>query len=176
MASDMSTEVRPGVRRVVTGHRAADGVAVVKSDNTMPYEQVRFPGLRVGRLWVTTSLPANDNNENTDGATRTADGDLGIVARSGVNFQYTDMAPGASVAAHRTSSLDHNILISGKLILVMEDGSETLLDQPGDIVVQRGTIHGWKNPGPEWTRWLTVIIDAKPAVVNGKALRPEVRY
>ncbi|KAJ8495616.1 hypothetical protein ONZ51_g1619 [Trametes cubensis] len=86
------------------------------------------------------------------------------------------MAPGASAAAHRTSSLDHNILISGKLILVMEDGSETLLDQPGDIVVQRGTIHGWKNPGPEWTRWLTVIIDAKPAVVNGKALRPEVRY
>ena len=47
MASDMSTEVRPGVRRVVTGHRAADGVAVVKSDNTMPYEQVRtYLGIR----------------------------------------------------------------------------------------------------------------------------------
>ncbi|KAI0335205.1 hypothetical protein GY45DRAFT_1366792 [Cubamyces sp. BRFM 1775] len=168
----MSSESRPGVRRVVTGHRAADGVAVVTSDGTMPsYEAgAGFPGLRVGPLWATTSLPVDDNNENTDGATRKPDGDLGIVMRSGVNFQYTDMAPGATAATHRTSSLDHNILISGKLILIMEDGSETLLDQPGDIVVQRGTIHGWRNPGPEWTRWLTVVVDAKPAVVNGKAL------
>lgn len=56
------------------------------------------------------------------------------------------------------------------MILVMEDGSETLIDNPGDTVVQRGTIHAWRNPGPEWTRWITVVIDAKPAVVNGTAL------
>ena len=41
MASDMPTEARPGVRRVVTGHRAADGVAVVTSDRTMPSYEVR---------------------------------------------------------------------------------------------------------------------------------------
>ena len=62
--------------------------------------------------------------------------------------------------------------VSGKLILVMEDGSETLIENPGDVVVQRGTVHAWKNPGPEWVRWVTILIDAQPAVVNGVALQP----
>lgn len=56
----------------------------------------------------------------------------------------------------------------------MEDGSETLLENPGDVVVQRGTIHGWKNPGPGWARWATVLIDAHPAVVNGVALKADI--
>lgn len=63
----------------------------------------------------------------------------------------------------------------GKLILVMEDGSEILLDKPGDTVVQRGTIHAWKNPGPEWTRWVTILMDANPALVNGVALPVEMK-
>ena len=62
--------------------------------------------------------------------------------------------------------------VSGKLILVMEDGSETLIENPGDVVVQRGTVHAWKNPGPEWVRWVTILIDAQPAVVNDVALQP----
>ncbi|KAI0375066.1 hypothetical protein BV20DRAFT_933593 [Pilatotrama ljubarskyi] len=168
---DAAADPLPGLRRVVTGHRA-DGVAVVKSDGVIPSKEVResFPGVRVGPLWATGPLPVDDNNDEADGATRKPDGDLGLVMKSGTNVQYTDLAPGASAPAHRTSSLDHNILISGRLILVMEDGSEFLLDKPGDVVVQRGTIHGWRNPGPEWTRWITVLIDAKPAVVNGKVL------
>ena len=54
----------------------------------------------------------------------------------------------------------------------MEDGSETLIENPGDVVVQRGTVHAWRNPGQEWVRWVTVILDAQPAVVNGVALEP----
>lgn len=57
----------------------------------------------------------------------------------------------------------------------MEDGSEILLDKPGDTVVQRGTIHAWKNPGPEWTRWVTILMDANPALVNGVALPVEMK-
>ncbi|KAI0669831.1 hypothetical protein C8Q78DRAFT_148326 [Trametes maxima] len=113
-------------------------------------------------------------NSRTDGAARKADGDLGIVKKSGTNLQYTDLAPGATATSHRTSSLDYNILISGKLILIMEDGLETTFDTPGDVVVQRGTIHAWKNPGPEWARWITILIDAKPALVNGKALESAI--
>ncbi|KAI0778251.1 hypothetical protein BD413DRAFT_103363 [Trametes elegans] len=171
MASDTNADPRPGVRRVVTGHRH-DGKASVKSDELMAWREAGpgFPGVRVGPLWTTGALPVDDNNDETDGATRRPDGDLGLVNKYGTNLQFTDLAPGATATAHRTSSLDHNILISGKLILVMEDGSETLFDNPGDVVVQRGTIHAWRNPGPEWTRWITVAIDAKPAVVNGQEL------
>lgn len=52
----------------------------------------------------------------------------------------------------------------------MEDGTETLLEKPGDTVVMRGALHAWRNPGDQWTRWVSVLIDAEPATVNGKIL------
>ena len=63
--------------------------------------------------------------------------------------------------------------MSGEVILVFPDGTETYLKNPGDTVVQRGTNHAWKNPGTTWTRWVTFVIDAIPARVDGKEL-PEL--
>lgn len=75
---------------------------------------------------------------------------------------------------HRTSSVDLNILVQGELVLIMEDGSEKHLKNPGDTVVQKGTIHGWRNPGATWTRWVTVALDADSSLgVNGEKL-PDV--
>ncbi|KAI0361542.1 hypothetical protein OH77DRAFT_1516495 [Trametes cingulata] len=97
---DAAADPLPGLRRVVTWHRA-DGVAVVKSDEVVPSREAgeTFPGVRVGPLWATGPLPVDDNNEETDGATRKPDGDLGLVMRGGTNVQYTDLAPGASAPA-----------------------------------------------------------------------------
>lgn len=94
-------------------------------------------------------------------------------------------------AQHRTSSLDYNILgtlpiyptktpaeaalsaVAGELVLITEDGSETRLATPGDTVIQRGTLHAWRNPSAtHWTRWITVLMAAAPAVVAGAALAP----
>lgn len=58
---------------------------------------------------------------------------------------------------------------------MLEDGSEYVMDQPGDVLIQRGTMHTWHNPGPEWVRYITVIVDAESAIVNGKALKAEVK-
>ena len=69
-----------------------------------------------------------------------------------------------------TYRLTLHLAVSGKLVLEMEDGSETLLEEPGAVVVMRGTVHAWKNPGPGWARWLTILMDAQPAVVNGQPL------
>jgi hypothetical protein len=54
----------------------------------------------------------------------------------------------------------------------MEDGTEKHLKNPGDVVIQRGTLHAWKNPGRSWARWITVLIAAQPHVVraNGETL------
>ncbi|OBZ78669.1 hypothetical protein A0H81_01063 [Grifola frondosa] len=136
----------PDLRRVVTGHDSS-GVAIVRSDD-LTQASAMWRGIKFGPLWTSQSVPTDDNNSDVDGATRALNGDMGIVMRDGVTLRYTDLAPGASAALHRTSSLDHNILITGKLVLVMEDGSETLLQTPGDVVVQRGTLHAWRNPGP----------------------------
>jgi len=57
----------------------------------------------------------------------------------------------------------------------MEDGSETHLKTPGDSVIQKGSLHAWKNPSStNWTRWITVLVSAEPAVVNGVSLPAEV--
>ena len=60
--------------------------------------------------------------------------------------------------------------VSGEVVLVFPDGAETHLKNPGDTVVQRGTNHAWRNPGTTWTRWMTFVIDAAPARVNGQEL------
>ncbi|KAI0936409.1 hypothetical protein AcW1_000661 [Taiwanofungus camphoratus] len=163
--------------RVVTGHNDA-GLAVIRSEDCITSEgSAAFPnvGLRTGAVWTTDSMPSNDNNSVVDGATRIPQGDMGIVMHGGTNLRYTDLAPGVSAPMHRTSSLDYNILIHGRLILVLEDGVERVFQTPGDVVIQRGTIHAWKNPGPDWTRWVTIVVDAKPAIVNGTVLGMETR-
>ena len=74
-------------------------------------------------------------------------------------------------------SIINFFLVSGELILILEDGTEKLLKKPGDIVIQKGTIHAWRNPSKnEWTRMVNVLIAAEPAVVEGKQLPPVVQW
>lgn len=49
---------------------------------------------------------------------------------------------------HRTVSLDYGVLISGELECLLDSG-ETRSVHPGDVVVQRGTMHQWVNRGKE---------------------------
>jgi hypothetical protein len=60
--------------------------------------------------------------------------------------------------------------------MIMEDGVERHIVNSGDIVIQRGTMHAWRNPGKEWARWITVLIAAEPAIVNGKPLTTAVSH
>lgn len=43
----------------------------------------------------------------------------------------------------------------------MEQGEEVVL-RPGDVLVQRGTIHNWVNRGPDICRIAFVLVSAKP--------------
>lgn len=59
--------------------------------------------------------------------------------------------------------------VSGTMISFTNGGDE-FTAKAGDVVVRRGNMHGWRNPGPEWSQWVAVILDAKPAVRNGNSL------
>ncbi|KAF8078660.1 hypothetical protein FPV67DRAFT_70050 [Lyophyllum atratum] len=165
----------PDLRRIVTGHNE-HGVAVVESDRRLVTEEMQsVRGAKSAAIWVTTdSVPTNDNNTLEDGGTRKIDDltNYGLVHPTGTNFRSTDLAPGAITPMHRTSSLDYNILVHGELILITEDGNEKHLKNPGDTVVQKGTLHAWRNPAKGWARWVTVLIAAEPAIVKGEALVP----
>ena len=51
------------------------------------------------------------------------------------------------------------------------DGGEVKHLKAGDVVVQRGTNHLWINPSDaEWARMAFILIEAKPIVIQGRAL------
>ena len=83
------------------------------------------------------------------------------------------MLPGGTSPMHRSNSLDYGVILSGAVELELDDGAVTLLG-PGDVVVQRGTIHAWRNPSvDEPARILFVLTEALPRLVDGQPL-PEV--
>ncbi|KAH9486970.1 Oryzines biosynthesis cluster protein J [Psilocybe cubensis] len=166
----------PHLRRIVTSHDNK-GHSVVVSDSEIPAEAMELVrGGKSAAIWVTTdSIPTHDNNNSEDGGKRTIEdiSNFGLVHPTGTNLRSTELAPGAITGMHRTCSLDYNILVSGELVLINEDGTEKHLKNPGDTVIQKGTMHAWRNPSVHWARWITVLIAADPVVIDGKALVPE---
>ena len=129
----------PPVRRVVTGHDR-EGRAALRSDDRFETQLIPGGDAAFALLWTTESVPA-DNNDETDGRLR----DAGLTLDRGSVIRVVDMMPGGVSPMHRTNSIDYGIILSGEVELELDDGATTRLG-PGDIVVQRGTIHLWRNP------------------------------
>lgn len=79
---------------------------------------------------------------------------------------------------HRTVSLDYGVVLKGEVELILDNGDTRLLKR-GDIAVQRGTIHVWKNVTPvievdgkkvgAWARMLYVLLPCEPIRINENA-------
>ena len=61
---------------------------------------------------------------------------------------------------HKTASLDVIVLVKGEVDLLLDDGEAVGLT-PGDVVIQRGTNHGWVNRGEETALLVAVLIHAE---------------
>ena len=155
------------VRRIVTGHDA-NGRAVFRDDAQFALKDIPSGDAAFALIWTAPDLPV-DNNDQTDGRER----DAGLTLNGGSVIRVADMHPGAVSPMHRTNSLDYGIVLSGRLELELDDGAKTLLG-PGDVVVQRGTMHLWRNPSDtEPCRIVWVLTEATPVEVGGAPL-PEV--
>ena len=64
---------------------------------------------------------------------------------------------------HRTASLDFDIVLSGSVVLQVDDGEVEL--RAGDIVVQNGTRHRWVNRGDEDAVLAVAIVGAESTMV-----------
>jgi quercetin dioxygenase-like cupin family protein len=158
------------IRRVVTGHDKK-GIAVFVSDNS--YETIVIPSgdAAMATIWTTATVPA-DLNDETDGRER----DAGTTLKSGSVIRVVDMLPGASSPMHRTNSIDYGIIISGSIELEL-DNKEFKTLGPGDIIVQRGTIHKWRNPNTETIcRIVFVLTEAKPFELNGESFKEYMEH
>jgi mannose-6-phosphate isomerase-like protein (cupin superfamily) len=159
------------VRLVVTGHDP-HGKAVVASDTAVPpITLAAMPGAEFHRLWGADSAQTYPDA----GAPPSAPAyfppvggfrfGLFTIPPVGVSDYPDDMeAAMADVEAklpglmshmeiddpgmHTTDTTDFEIVLSGTVILELDDGVEVTLS-PGDTVVQNGTRHRWRNPGTE---------------------------
>ncbi|MFN8355084.1 MAG: cupin domain-containing protein [Spirosomataceae bacterium] len=152
------------VRRVVTGH-TTDGTAVFTADESFETVVIPTGDAAMATIWTTATVPA-DCNDETDGRLR----DAGTTLKGGSVIRVVDMLPNASSPLHRTNSIDYGIVLSGKIELELDNQVHKTVEA-GEIIVQRGTIHKWRNPSAdEICRIVFVLTEAKPYEVNGKAL------
>jgi quercetin dioxygenase-like cupin family protein len=159
------------VRRIVTGHDAT-GKAIVETDEVLrAVPRLNRPHIAGCEIWSTDQMPV-DNSAAAGAAQR-----AGFVKRynyvgsgQGSVIRVTEFAPGAPKFMHRTETVDYAILLSGECDLEFDSG-EVAHMKPGDIVVQRGTMHAWVNNGSVPAVFAFILIDAAPAEIGGEALR-----
>jgi len=69
------------------------------------------------------------------------------------------MRAGGGRGMHDTPTVDVVHLLSGELVMELDHGENVRL-APGDTVVQNGTRHGWRNPGPVPATLLLLMVGA----------------
>ena len=144
------------VRRIVTGHDM-NGKAVVWKDGELAGGQSRAPGVETTLVWATDSVPF-DYVRDEDMATRK----LGIAPpEGGTRFSVIEIQPGNAAYMHRTDSVDYVICLAGEIEMDMDSGASVRM-QAGDIMIQRGTNHSWRNRSSNPCRLAVVLIDGKP--------------
>ena len=158
-------------RRVVTGH-TPEGKSTVLYDSQLPMlekdagvgvRQEDRTGAAERVIWVTQGFPV-DNDDPSDTASLKAD----TSESDGTIFRLVEYSPGVAPRHHRTNSIDYAVVLSGSIELELD--TVTVQLNPGDVLVQRGTIHNWMNHGPEPCVIAFILIGADPATINGQPL------
>ena len=176
------------IRRVVTGHDR-NGKSVVISDGPAPVtNRDRTPRRhrRTTDLWLTSAMPAPISAEEVDPTLEAG----GFVVPMGTKLRINEFEPeppeirtlpleqaieylksvgndtfvpraggDRQSAMHRTRTIDYAVVLEGEMTLYI--GEQELLLKTGDVVIQRGTKHGWRNRSDKRVRMLYVLIDAR---------------
>ena len=166
-ANHKATELVPPTT-YVTGHDS-NGKAIIHSTRPVDFTDYDNDLLKMHVAW-TTSFPPDLNNDKDVALhqSKVDSGKLGLVSGGGTVLRYVDFAPGYTCMMHRTQSLDYGIVLEGSIESVLDSG-ETQLMQRGSVMVQRATMHAWRNPSDkEWARMIFVLQDCQPLFVAGE--------
>ncbi|MET9819070.1 cupin domain-containing protein [Streptomyces sp. NPDC006355] len=174
-------------RRIVTG-QASDGTATVVQDGPAPrtYDLKHTPGFSNALVWSTPAEPVVpfDGTDPTPavasyvpapGETRL----IHLVIPPDAVYMSEDFDPAAAAAErletspglaelfepdapgmHTTDTVDYGVLLQGEIVLELDAGREVTL-APGDIVVQNGTRHAWRNRSDAPAIMLFVLVGAR---------------
>ena len=169
------------LKRIITGNNDA-GRSVVKLEGAPDPVLEFIPGAGLFEIW---SDPGGNSFDNLPGAAALLPCLRGTKCRwftvlpvpSGVTpaelAAFYDSSFQAMVkhnvrpdntrhpGMHRTETLDFIIIIEGQVQLILDD--EDRLLGPGDVVVQRGTNHGWSCVGDTPALLVAILIDKSAA-------------
>lgn len=172
------------VRRAVTG-QAADGKPLITSDvEIAPIETPLLPGAQFYSLWGADG-PVKLPNDGAEPPFRTwfpPDGGFrfelimlppeGLPAPAGIDRKQAlaeteEKLPGLIGAMdphhpgmHQTDTVDLIYVTQGACMLVLDDETEIAL-KAGDVLIQNGSRHAWRNPHAEPCGLLTVSLGVK---------------
>jgi quercetin dioxygenase-like cupin family protein len=171
------------IRRVVTGH-SGDGKSVVASDTKLDGIRLDLlPGFELCKLWGADQPPTYpDDGSSLEyhdwfpplGGFRFIHGTLlpetsaasGDIDEEAAKDAMEKEAPGLaatfepdSPGMHTSDTVDLLYVVSGEVVLELDDGAEVEL-KAGDTLVQSGTRHAWRNRSNEPCRIIAVLIGA----------------
>lgn len=173
------------VRRVVTGHDGSRRSVFASDDEVEPIVLKLLPGTEFHRLWGGDQAPAFPD----DGSATAASAYFPPVG--GYRFAFVTLPPAGTQSPadldltaalaeleeslpgmmahmepedpgmHTTDTIDFEVVVSGELVLELDDGAEVTL-RPGDTVVQNGTRHRWHNRRGEPAVFAVFMTGAHP--------------
>ncbi|KAF6223934.1 hypothetical protein HO133_010508 [Letharia lupina] len=161
----------PGLTHHITGHDAS-GLAIVESDRPATWTPRINDTMAFDVVYTTSTFPPNMNgNADLTAHDKLIQSDeLGLVNPNGTVARMVDFGPGTEALMHRTQSLDYGIVIEGEVEMILDDGVKRIMRR-GDVAVQRGTNHGWRNvSSTEWARMFFVLQDAQKIKIGDKEL------
>ena len=167
----------PHIHRYITTH-SPDGEAVFVSHAQVPDYMPSKPAGEDGEialLYATTTMLTNvDDEVDIAMYDEFLHRPPGLTTESGTVFRMVDLRPGKVTPMHRTVSLDYGIVLDGEVDLTLDSGASRMLHR-GDVCVQRGTAHSFRNKSAtEWCRLLFVFLPMQMLTINGRDLDTEI--
>jgi mannose-6-phosphate isomerase-like protein (cupin superfamily) len=178
------------IRRIVTGHDEHGKAVFVSDEMVAPITLALLPGSEFHRLWgsdVRSSFPDDGSRPDAERYFPPHDGfrfgfftippDGGIGAPADLDVaaalaEFEEKLPGlaehlepAHPGMHTTATIDYGVVMSGEVILELDDHQKLTL-RPGDAYVQNGTRHRWTNKGDVPALIAVVLIGANHRTVN----------
>lgn len=140
-------------RLLIAGVDAAGRSAAVQNDPVTLQGDSKLHGVVYSALYGTPSSPSIASGG------RSADTlDLGVAAGA-ISWLMIEYGPGVTFSMHHTDTVDFDIVLSGSVELILDDGVHSLA--VGDSVVVTGVDHAWR-AGPAGCRLSVVAIGASP--------------
>jgi len=137
---------------LITGVDAAGRSCAARSDQVTL--GAGLEGLRYAMMYATPTLPSIST-----GGGRAADTlDLGLSAGA-MDWKVLDYAPGMEFSMHHTNTVDFDVVLSGSIELILDDGEHPLA--AGDHVVVTGVDHAWR-AGPDGCRISIISLGVSP--------------